>query len=92
VVASVAPPASESAAPLAVPQGCLAITSPVAGSVWKLAAAVGAVIQAGDPIVIVEAMKTEIVVAATAAGTVQSLLVAPGAPVTPGQVLAFVQE
>jgi urea carboxylase len=75
-----------------VPPGCLAITSPVAGSVWKLGTAVGAVLQTGDPVVIVEAMKTEIVVAATVAGTVQSLLVAPGAPVMPGQVLAFVEE
>jgi urea carboxylase len=64
----------------------------VAGSVWKLGTAVGAVLQTGDPVVIVEAMKTEIVVAATVAGTVQSLLVAPGAPVMPGQVLAFVEE
>jgi urea carboxylase len=92
VVPSAEPPASESAAPLAVPPGCLAITSPVAGSVWKLGTAVGAVLQTGDPVVIVEAMKTEIVVAATVAGTVQSLLVAPGAPVMPGQVLAFVEE
>jgi biotin carboxyl carrier protein len=43
-------------------------------------------------VVVVEAMKTEIVVAATAAGRVQSLLVAPGAPVMPGQILAFVEE
>jgi biotin carboxyl carrier protein len=43
-------------------------------------------------VVVVEAMKTEIVVSATAAGTVQSLLVAPGAAVMPCQVLAFVAE
>jgi urea carboxylase len=92
IVAAVVPPASEPAEPLAVPSGCVAITSPVAGSVWKLATKVGSVIQAGDPVVVVEAMKTEIAVAATAAGTVQSLLVAPGAAVMPGQILAFVAD
>jgi urea carboxylase len=92
VIASAAPAAADDAAPLAVPEGCVALTSPIAGNVWKVATEVGAVIQTGDPVVVVEAMKTEIVVAATAAGTVQRLLVAPGATVMPGQVLAFVAE
>jgi urea carboxylase len=92
VVASAPPPVAESAAPLAPPEGCSAITSPIAGSVWKLTTEVGARVAAGDPVVIVEAMKTEIVVAASAPGTVRQLLVAPGASVMPGQVLAFVQD
>ena len=69
-----------------------AITSRIAGSVRKLGTSAGAVIQTGDPVVVVEAMKTEIVVSATAESTVQSLLVAPGAAVMPCQVLAFVAE
>jgi biotin carboxyl carrier protein len=40
-------------------------------------------------VVVVEAMKTETVVSATAAGTVQSLLVAPGAAVMPCQGARF---
>ncbi len=87
-----APPVAESAETLAVPEGCSAVTSPIAGSVWKLATTVGATIRAGDPVVIVEAMKTEIAVATSSAGTVHSLLVAPGATVMPGQVLAFVED
>ena len=92
VVASAAPPMAESEGALAVPAGCSAIASPIAGSVWKLVADVGAVVRAGDPLVIVEAMKTEIVVAASGAGVVRGLLVAPGAAVMPGQVLAFVED
>ncbi len=92
VVASAPPPVAETAAPLGPPEGCSAITSPIAGSVWKLTREVGARVAAGDPVVIVEAMKTEIVVAASAPGTVRELLVAPGASVMPGQVLAFVED
>ena len=92
VVAGAAPPVAESAETLAVPAGCSAVTSPIAGSVWKLATTVGAAVRAGDPVVIVEAMKTEIAVATSSAGTVRSLLVAPGATVMPGQVLAFVED
>ncbi len=92
VVASAAPPVAESTDAVVAPPGCSAITSPIAGSVWKLATAEGASVRAGDPVVIVEAMKTEIVVAATSDGTVQRLLVSPGAGVVPGQVLAFVED
>jgi urea carboxylase len=92
VVASVGPPVAESTPTVVVPAGCSAITSPIAGSVWKLATAVGARVRAGDPVVIVEAMKTEIAVAATSDGAVRSLLVSPGAAVMPGQVLALVQD
>jgi biotin carboxyl carrier protein len=60
--------------------------------VWKLSADVGGTVKAGDPVVIVEAMKTEIVVAAAGPGTVRSFLVAPGATVMPGQVVAFIED
>ncbi len=53
----------------AVPDGCFELASPVAGSVWKLAAGVGAHVRAGNPVIVVEAMKTEIAVSANASGT-----------------------
>jgi urea carboxylase len=83
--------ADESERPV-VPEGCSALASPVAGSVWKVAAEVGAKVRSGDPVVVVEAMKTEIAVTATAGGTIHSLLVAPGAVVAPGQVVAIIRE
>jgi urea carboxylase len=92
LVASAPLAVAESTERLTVPEGCSAVTSPIAGNVWKLSVAPGDAVRAGDALLIVEAMKTEIVVAATAAGTVRSLLVAPGATVTPGQIVAFVED
>jgi urea carboxylase len=92
VVSTAAPVAAETTGRLTVPDGCSAVTSPIAGSVWKLSADVGVTVKAGDPVVIVEAMKTEIVVAASVPGTVRSLLVEPGATVMPGQVIAFIED
>jgi urea carboxylase len=92
VVSTTVPPAADTAERMTVPDGCSAVTSPIAGSVWKLSADVGVAVRAGDPVVIIEAMKTEIVVAASSAGTVRSFLVEPGATVTPGQMMAFIED
>ena len=66
--------------------------SPVAGSVWRVRARPGDVVAEGDPVAILEAMKTEINVTAPAGGTVREVRVAPGAPVQPGQLLAVIEE
>jgi urea carboxylase len=87
-----APAAAAEAEPVEVPAGCSAVTSPIAGNVWKLTTDVGVAVRAGDPLVIVESMKTEIAIAASLGGTVRKLLVAPGGTVMPGQVVAFIQE
>jgi urea carboxylase len=92
LVASAPLAVAESSERLTVPEGCSAVTSPIAGNLWKLSVALGTAVRAGDALLIVEAMKTEIVVAATTAGTVRSFLVAPGATVTPGQIVAFIED
>jgi urea carboxylase len=92
IVSTAAPASAETTTRITVPDGCSAVTSPIAGSVWKLSTDVGVAVRAGDPVVIVEAMKTEIVVATPSAGTVRSFLVGPGATVMPGQVIAFIQD
>jgi urea carboxylase len=71
--------------------GCAAVTSPVAGSVWQVTADVGAVVAAGSPVLVVEAMKTEIAVVATSRGVVERVLVSPGKSVIPGQVVAVIR-
>ncbi|MGF6884191.1 acetyl-CoA/propionyl-CoA carboxylase biotin carboxyl carrier protein [Nocardia sp. GAS34] len=63
------------------------IRSPMPGSVIAAPAASGAVVAAGDPIVVVEAMKMEHTLTAPAAGTVE-LLVDPGTQVQLDQLLA----
>ena len=85
-------PLVEDAERTQTPPGCSAVTSPIAGSVWKVLAEAGAALKAGDPLVVVEAMKTEIVVASGVTGVVRRVLVAPGAAVMPGQAVAFVED
>lgn len=65
------------------------IRSPMPGSVIAVPVASGAAVAAGDPVVIVEAMKMEHSLTAPVAGTVE-LLVEPGAQVRLDQVLARV--
>jgi urea carboxylase len=91
VVASAGPSIVEEIERPQTPPGCSALASPIAGSVWKVAAGEGARVEAGDPVVIVEAMKTEIAVSSGVSGTVRRVLVSPGAAVIPGQVVAFIE-
>jgi urea carboxylase len=75
-----------------LPAGCFAVTSPVAGNLWRILRAPGDRLAEGEPAVLVEAMKTEISVAASAAGVVREVRAAPGQPVRPGQVLLVCDE
>jgi len=70
-----------------LPAGATGVSSPVAGSLWKLLVEVGQRVEANTPLLIVEAMKTEIAVRAQVSGRVHELRVAPGAAVSPGQTL-----
>jgi urea carboxylase len=81
--ASVAPSDTE----IVIPDGHEAIFSPVTGSLWKLQVKVGDRIEEGQSVLIVEAMKMEIHVPSTSAGTVAALHVSEGQPVLPGQTL-----
>ena len=75
-----------------LPPGQIAVTSPVAGNLWRILRAPGDRVDEGDPVAIVEAMKTEISVAAAASGTMRELRAAPGAALQAGQILAVLQE
>jgi urea carboxylase len=74
-----------------LPPGATAVTSPVAGSLWKLLVEVGQEVTTGTPVLIVEAMKTEIAVRAPVSGRVTEVRIAPGATVLPGQTLIVMQ-
>ncbi len=56
----------------------ITVRTEVAGTVWKVVAAKGARLAAGDTIIIMESMKMEIPVEAPRAGTLEALLVAEG--------------
>jgi urea carboxylase len=67
------------------------VDSAVAGNVWKILVAPGDMVEADQPLLIVESMKMEIQVCAPRAGKVHSLLTAEGRPVASGQHLAILE-
>ena len=81
------------ATPVAAPAkaagaGSIQVKAGAAGKVFKVEASVGQKVEAGDTVVIIEAMKMEIPVVAPEAGTVASIDVAVGDAVESGAVLA----
>jgi acetyl-CoA carboxylase biotin carboxyl carrier protein len=59
----------------------------VTGTVWKITCAVGDAVAEGGTVAILESMKMEIPVEATADGTVTEIRCAEGQPVNEGDVL-----
>ncbi|MET0628713.1 MAG: urea carboxylase [Acidimicrobiia bacterium] len=74
-----------------LPDGAFVIESPLHGSVARLFVSPGARVVPGDPIVSLEAMKTESVVPSPVAGTVVQILCDTGALVASGAPLVVVQ-
>ena len=62
------------------------------GTVLRVLVAAGDAVAAGQPLVVVEAMKMEHQIVAPAAGTVAEVLVAAGQQVDTGQVLLQMEE
>lgn len=85
-----AAPAATAAAP-AKPAAAAATggeaKAPIAGSVLDVKVNVGDNVSVNDPLLVLEAMKMESVVASPQAGQVREILVKPGDNVTAGQVL-----
>jgi urea carboxylase len=67
------------------------VRSPIAASVWNVAVEAGERVEAGQNLIILEAMKTEIAVAAPNAGIVEKLNCAVGAMVLAGQTLLLLR-
>ncbi|GAA1319664.1 acetyl/propionyl/methylcrotonyl-CoA carboxylase subunit alpha [Pseudonocardia xinjiangensis] len=68
------------------------LLAPMPGGVVRVLAGPGDAVTAGQPLVVLEAMKMEHTVAAPVDGIVADMAVAPGAQVDTGQVLAVVEE
>jgi urea carboxylase len=75
----------------ATPEGCSPVRSPIAANVWNVAVEVGQRVEAGQKLIVLEAMKTEIAVEAPRAGVVEKLHCSPGLLVGAGQVLLFLR-
>ena len=88
------PPDVDRAAQLAAGAGAAGradLTAPMPGAVLRVHAAAGDVVDAGAPIVTLEAMKMEHVVAAPVAGRIGDVLVATADQVSRGQLLATIE-
>ena len=68
------------------------LLAPMPGGAVRVAAAVGDRVTAGQPLVVLEAMKMEHTVAAPLDGVLTALHVQPGDQVESGQALAVVEE
>ncbi|MGE0153726.1 MAG: biotin/lipoyl-binding carrier protein [Reyranellaceae bacterium] len=68
------------------------IKAEITGKVWQIATPVGSSVAAEDPIVILEAMKMEIPVAATSAGKVAEIRFGEGDTVNEGDVVAILES
>jgi oxaloacetate decarboxylase alpha subunit len=78
--------AAPAAAPVAAGAGDV-VKAVLAGNIFKVNVAVGDVVNAGDPLLVVEAMKMETAVAAPKAGTITQVSVAEGDVVAVGDPL-----
>jgi urea carboxylase len=83
---------SDAAPPLsAIPDGCVAIPSPMASSVWKVLVEPGQSVEAGEFLLILSAMKIEVTVTAPSAGIIVEVRTKPDALVLHGQDLVILR-
>jgi urea carboxylase len=64
----------------------------VTASVWNIAVEAGQRVQAGEKLMVLEAMKMEIAVSAPSAGTIEMLNCVTGALVSAGQRLVTLRQ
>jgi len=67
------------------------VESLVTGKVWKIEVADGALVAAGETLLILESMKMEIPIESPAAGRVREILVAVDDAVDEGQIVAVIE-
>jgi len=75
----------------AIPPNATPVHSPAAATVWKIEAAVGERVNAGQTLIIIESMKTEIAIPAPVGGILCDIRCQPGRAVQSGQTLAFIE-
>jgi len=68
------------------------VTADMCGSIWKILVTADQVVTAGQPLIIVEAMKMELTVAAPIAGRVKGIRCSVGKPVNTGDALVVLEE
>ncbi|MET0384604.1 MAG: carboxyl transferase domain-containing protein, partial [Polyangiales bacterium] len=90
-VSGSAPPPPLAPVELQVPDGMAAVRAPTLGTIVSVGVKVGDAVAAGQPLLVMEAMKMEAVINAAASGVVHALHVAPGDTVAEGHALALIE-
>ncbi|NMB36604.1 MAG: biotin/lipoyl-binding protein [Bacteroidales bacterium] len=85
-----APAAKPNVKPVAAPKGSHPVQSPLPGVILEIKCAVGDTVKRGDVILILEAMKMENVIEATANGKIKSINVSKGDSVLEGDTLIVI--
>jgi len=82
---------TQAAAPaISLNSGGEPVTAPLAGTIWKIEVSLGQVVEEGDVLVILEAMKMETQIVAEKSGVVSSISVNQGDPVQVGDLLVSI--
>jgi urea carboxylase len=74
-----------------VPDGCEGVSSPVSASIFQIAVKKGQSVAEGEKLIVLDAMKTEIVVASHVAGEVEDIYCDLGALVNGGQLVVSIR-
>jgi urea carboxylase len=74
-----------------IADGCEAVNSPMTASVFQIAVEPGQRVGAGTKLLVLDAMKTEIVISSPTAGVVEEIRCAPGRLVHAGQTLVVLR-
>jgi urea carboxylase len=74
-----------------VPDGCEGVSSPVSASIFQIAVKKGQAVAEGEKLIVLDAMKTEIVVASHVAGEVEDIYCDLGALVNGGQLVVAIR-
>jgi urea carboxylase len=74
-----------------IPVGCIAVSSPITGSVWQIAVDAGARVKAGDELIVVEAMKMEIPISADEPGEIVEVRCERGRTIYAGETLVVLR-
>lgn len=69
----------------------LLVSADLNGNIWKVLVQPGDDVVAGQPLIVVEAMKMELAIAAPQAGRVRRIACQPGRPVRPGDALLWLE-
>ena len=72
-------------------EGPILINSPMAGKIASVKTSVGAMVEEGQALVVLEAMKMENEIAAPKRGTVKEVYVQPGSLAKPGDRLVLIE-